>query len=176
MFPNADLYVRAWKAKRLDVCHVAHFKFKREKLTIGLLDEPTQTTHFFLSPGLLLRYFQRKKSLKKNRSMRILMVRFLRKVLLILNLSGILIRFKGVPLYANLFLNTLFRPVAHPFLNPFSGEVIDEASEESRPLNIIGLHMSRPVAYGYQKTRKKGRVKRKIRRKIARLNSVLDEM
>ena len=137
-------------------------------------------THFFTTPGLVIRYFQGKKSLKKNKALKYLMARFLRKVLLVLKLESVGLITKGVPVHLERILNALFKPLSHPFTDPITGDVINESesvpsSRTSPPtINISSITFLAPKPFSYQKTRKRGRVKRKIRRKLVRLNKVID--
>lgn len=154
--------------------HHLRFRFNRQRLVITLADEATRTTHVFISPGLFLKYFQRKKSLKKSRSMKVLMARFMRKVLLILRLEHVVINSRGVPVYLDSLVSVLFRPFSHPFYDPTSGSTINEVESGKGNLNIAGILVTAVRPYGFQKTRKMGRVKRKIRRRITRLGNVID--
>ena len=106
--------------------------------------------------------------------MKLLMARFLRKLLLILRLKNIVIISRGVPVHFNLLLSTLFKPLSHPFLDPISMKLIDETQDEKSLLRISELSFPSSKPFGTQKMKKKGRVKRKIRRKLTRLNSVID--
>ena len=174
LLPPVELYLRAKKSRRIIVKHHLRFRFNRQRLVITLADEATRTTHVFISPGLFLKYFQRKKSLKKSRSMKVLMARFMRKVLLILRLEHVVINSRGVPVYLDSLVSVLFRPFSHPFYDPTSGSTINEVESGKGNLNIAGILVTAVRPYGFQKTRKMGRVKRKIRRRITRLGNVID--
>ena len=174
LVPHCELYLRARKAKHLEVRHYLQFKFKGSKLSINLLDIVRKRTHISITPGLFLKYFQNKKSLKKNKSMKILMVKFLRKLLLVLKLKNVIVLSRGVPVYLELLLSTLFRPLSHPFTDPIAGSIIDETQDEKNNINVSSIMFINIKPFGSQKAKKKGRVKRKIRRKLVRLNSVID--
>ena len=172
--PHVETYLRARKAEKLTVNHNLIFRFNQHRLVVALVDDLKRKTHFFLSPGLLLKYFQRKKSLKKNKSMKLLMARFLRKILLVLGARHLTLRLKGIPLFIDILLNMLFRPLSHLFTDPFTGNQVDEIQNTKGALNIATIVITKHRPFGYQKQKKKGRVKRKIRRKLTRLNSVID--
>ena len=106
--------------------------------------------------------------------MKLLMARFMRKILIVLGLKHVEIIARGVPLFLELFLTMLFRPLAHPFVDPSSGLRIDETQNEPHNINIKAVQFSYPKPYGYLKQKKKGRIKRKIRRKLTRLNRIID--
>ena len=106
--------------------------------------------------------------------MRLLMARFLRKVLIILKLKRVVVYIRGIPLFFELFLNMLYKPLSHVFVNPLTGVEVDETLKNHLTLNIYKVFFNKVKPFGYQKTRKKGRVKRKIRRKLVKLNKVID--
>ena len=172
--PMMDLYFQSRKAVKRAVQHLVRFKFNRNRLIISLTDRPTGLTHFFLSPGPFLRYFQKRKSLKKNKSMKLLMVRFLRKLLLLIRLKNILIHVRGVPVYLETLLQALFRPLPHTIPDLLSGSVVDEIQNPKRNLNFYGVRFINNKPFGSFKLKKKGRVKRKIRRKLYRTCRILD--
>jgi hypothetical protein len=149
-------------------------RFNQHRLIVALADNKTRRTHFFLSTGLLLKYFQGRKAIKKNKAMKLLMIRFLRKILILLRLRNIVLMVRGVPLYLELLLSMLFKPLSHLFIDPFTGELIDEIQKTKNYLNFSTVIFTRPKPFGYQKTKKRGRVKRKIRRKLVKVNSVID--
>ena len=175
--PRLDLYLRLKLSRKEEVKHFLRFRFKYQRLFVVLEDKRQQRTHLFVAPGLFLKYFERKKALKKNRSMKFLMMRFLRKVLLSLGLKSVGIITRGVPLHIDAMLSSLFKPLSHPFLNPLTGEIINEADSEkvkSKNIFINSILFLAPRPHAIQKTRKRGRIKRKIRRKLVRTNSLID--
>ena len=182
LVPKLDLYIRLHKSQKKEVRHNLRFRFNGRRLHIIFEDYKSRSVHFFTTPGLFLKYFQGKKSLKKNKAMKHLMSRFLRKILLILKLERIGIVTRGIPVHFDTMLNALFKPLSHPFPDPLTGSVINESASQSpssirkkkKDLSIAILTMLSPKPYSYQKTKKQGRVKRKIRRKLVRLNNVID--
>jgi len=102
------------------------------------------------------------------------MIKFLRKILLILRLKNIIVLSRGVPVHFSLLLATLFRPLAHPFVDPLTGTTVDETQGSKGIINMSALFFLTSKPFGTQKTKKKGRVKRKIRRKLVRSNSIID--
>lgn len=172
--PLTEIYVQARKAKPIEITHNLYMRFNGHRLIITLADDRVGNTHFFLSTGLLLKYFERKKSIKKNKSMKLLMIRFLRKLLILLRLKNIVLKVRGVPLYMDILLAMLFRPLSHFFTDPFTGLEVDEIQRKKNHLNFSAIVFTKFKPFGYQKTKKRGRIKRKIRRKLVKLNAVID--
>jgi hypothetical protein len=173
--PQLELYITARKSERRPLEHFLRFKFSGNRLALSLTDKPLGHTHFFLSPGLLLKYFNHKKSLKKNKSMRLLMMRFLRKLLIVIKLKSAHVHVKGIPLFLDTLLNMLFQPLTHPVKDPFTDAIIDETLDVQRNIKVTGITFIHPKPYGFHKQKKKGRVKRKIRRRVMKANRVIDE-
>lgn len=172
--PHLDLYIRIRKAQAVKIQHYLAMRFNGHRLIITLLDKLKMTPHFFISTGLLVRYFKGRKSLRKNRSMKLLLARFMRKILIVLGLADVRVLARGVPLFLEVFLAMLFRPLGHPFSDPMTGSKIDETQNEPLNIGISGVDFHQPKPFGYQKQKKKGRIKRKIRRKLTRLNRIID--
>ena len=180
LLPQLDLYTRIHSAQRKVIEHVLRFRFNRSRIHVIFEDSKDHKTHFFTTPGLFIKYFQGKKSLKKNKALKYLMARFLRKILLVLNLESVGIITKGVLVHLEKLLTALFRPLSHPFLNPFTGSTINESDTNQTPkssrgnIGISSVTFLAPKPFSYQKIRKRGRIKRKIQRRLVRLNKVID--
>ena len=104
----------------------------------------------------------------------VLMVKFVRKVLLVLKLSSVNLCVRGVPVYFDTLLSTLFRPLSHSIVNPLNGETLSESAALKSDLGFESIQFLSSKPFGYQKPRKRGRVKRKIRRRISQTGSVVD--
>ena len=180
LFPQTDLYYKIHSAERKVIEHILRFRFNNSRLHIILEDSKVHQTHFFTTPGLFIRYFQGKKSLKKSKALKYLMARFLRKMLLVLNLESVGVITKGVPVHLDQLLTAIFKPLSHPFTNPLTGEIINESDSTTRRkpkrgnVGISSITFLAPKPFSYQKTRKRGRIKRKIQRRLVRLNKVID--
>lgn len=177
-FPAFQLYMqtRVHEQRNEGVTHLIRFKFIGGRLNLSLADKRSRQTHFAITPGTFVRYFGRKKSIKKLQSLKTLAIRFLRKLLLILNLRNIVLQAKGTPLAFDQLLEKLYKPLPHSFKNPFNQQIIDESTSYTRKLNIVKVIFLNSKPFGFSKQKKKGRIKRKIRRKVMRSNTVVDEM
>lgn len=157
-----------------EALYILRFRFNRERLTIVLSDEISNKTYCFLTPGLLVKFAQNRKSLRKKTSMKILMMQFLRKLLIVLRLNKIQLVSSGVPVLLSRLLYVLSQPLNHLVKNPLTGSVIDEITQPRTKLNFDSVFFTRAYPYGYLPTRKRGRVKRKIRRKLVKLGRLID--
>jgi hypothetical protein len=174
--PQIELYIQAFSNEIRPLKHVIRFKFLASRLAVSLVDNSSHKTHFFISPGLLIKYFNHKRSLKKNKSMKLLIMRFLRKLLLILKLKTVILHSKGLPLFFEILINMLYQPIAHPFLNPLTKKTITEVKNKPRDLKISEVTFTNSKPYGSMKLKKRGRIKRKVRRRVMKANWVVDEM
>ncbi len=174
VFPRTQLYLKVSKQRKRIIYHQVWFRFNKNRLILSLYTPAKVKTHFYVSVGIFMKHFKHKKSLRKSRSLKILMMRFLRKVLIALRLANIELCFRGVPFYLNLLLASLFRPIPHLIPDPLHEDIIDEASNPKRNLNVSSIIFTNPKPFGYLKPKKRGRVKRKIRRKLYRFNVVSD--
>lgn len=156
--------------------HNLVLKFNQHQFFISLLDPAKRLNYFSLLPGLLLKHIEgSRKSAKKALTTKLLLMRFLRKLLIVSRIRNLTVIVKGIPLFIVQLFTFLNNPLTHVIKDPFTKKIIDETGDNHTIFNYFHLFFLRPKPYGYQKTRKKGRVKRKIRRKIARSARVIDE-
>ena len=151
--------------------------FSGQKLTLAVLDPILRRNYFSLRPGLLIKYLEgRKKGAKRTLPTKLLLMRFLRKLLIISHIDALNIFVKGVPLHLAQLFSFLNRPLPHLFFDPVGGRTIDETGDDYAVFSHQSIFFTRSKPYGFQKTRKRGRVKRKIRRKIISSARVIDEL
>lgn len=129
---------------------------------------------FFLSVGFFLKYFEKKKSLKKNKSLKILLARYIRKLYLLVKFKHTLFFIRSIPSYLAELVNTLNTPIIHKFLTPFSDKFFEDSLTKKSIFNINYFIFLKNVDFSNNKIRKKGRIKRKITRKIVMENSIID--
>ena len=150
------------------------FRFRFNKLQINLDHSVFKHNYLSLTPGLLIKGFDYKKSLKRSLSLKLLLIRFLRKVLITLGIKNLYLMLKGTPVKLSRFIHALFKPIPHIFLNPLKEAVYDEVTHEAFPFKIEGATFTKTLLFGKHKLKKKGRVKRKILRKLILKNNVSD--
>lgn len=157
--------------------HLLVFRFNRHRLAISLLDPSFRRNHFSITPGLLLKYLDnRKKGAKRSLPLKLLLVRFLRKLLLVSRVTHLVLVLRGVPLHSSQLFNFLNRPLPHVITDPLTRRPIDETGDLFTSLRFDSVSFVKSKPYGFQKSRKRGRVKRKIRRKIISSARVIDEL
>jgi len=117
--------------------------------------------------------FLKGKSFIRNKAVYLVTALFLRKILLYSAFRGLTLFVKRQPLYFQEIINTLFKPVISVYKHPFNESIVDEkfVSNQYYFNNIIfGLSKN----YTYNKTRRRGRLKRRIMKRLVKVNNVLD--
>ena len=127
-----------------------------------------------LNPGLMMPYFNKKKSLRKKKPLTLLLFRILRKILIVANVSWLYYQIRGIPIFLPEYLRHIQRPIAHVFTNPVTGEVVNEVEEFQYRINSLGVKFDNGKPNCVQKIKKAGRLKRKISRKLTRLCNIAD--
>lgn len=166
-------YTKSFMNRKVLVTYSLFFNFRGSRLFITLNNSKSQN-YFNLSVGIFLKFFKNKKSLRKNKALRFLMVKYLRKLLILANLKNIYFYVRKTPVLFQELLHLLLQPLIKPITDPVTGHIINETPDSFFDLNVIALIFSNSKSFATQKTRKKGRIKRKIRRRLFRLNNVLD--
>lgn len=128
----------------------------------------------FLSNGFFLKYFEKKKSIKKNKSIKLLIARYLRKLYLLVHFKYSIFFIKNTPSHLSEIINILNTPIIHKFANPFSEKIMEEGLLKKNIFNINYFIFFKNIDFSSNKIRKKGRVKRKITRKLVLENSITD--
>jgi hypothetical protein len=154
------------------------FNFKKHYLYITLLDNKNNIM-FSIHTGLFLKFFNYKKSLKKSKSLKIILIRYLRKLLLLSKINNFTLYIQQTSDQLNKLLQILQKPINHPFTDPLTGQVINEEVEfdknkKKQFFNFLYIVFLKNKPYGIMKTKKTGRLKRKIRRLIIKANRIID--
>lgn len=153
------------------------FNFKKHYLFITLLDNKNNIM-FSLHTGLFLKFFNYKKSLKKSKSLKIVLIRYLRKLLMLSNINNFTLYIQQTSDQLNKLLQILQKPINHSFTDPLTGQIINEEldirSKRKQLFNFLYIIFLKNKPYGIMKTKKTGRLKRKIRRLIIKANRIID--
>ena len=150
--------------------HQLRFRFVNSRLTLLFTNPWTRADYFFVSAGIFTRYFFFQKSVKKSKALKLVMARFTRKMIIMLDLCNIILLVRGLPFMLENLISTLLSPLRHPFTSPLLGNVFDEVNTAGKSLSVSSLIFFNIKPFGLIKTRLRGRIKRKIRRRIYRLN------
>lgn len=149
------------------------FKTKRFYINLSTYDGDSCLS---ISPGMFLKFLNRRKSYKKNRVLCLVMAQYIRKVILLMRLKRFDVVIRRSPYMLNEIFSGMFRPLVHSFKDPVTGRVIDENDKKRRKfrfrLRFLIFEHNKP--YGYMKQKLKGRLKRKVWRKIIRQNKIVD--
>lgn len=147
--------------------------FKKNKLFINLQNS-RKRNYLFLSTGFFIKFFEKKKSIKKTKTIKLLMAKYIRKIFIISKLKNSILIIKHNPLFLMEILNLFNTPIAHKFIDPVTGKVIEEAEDNSLWLKFLYFIFLDNKDFSKNKIAKKGRIKRKILRKIVFENKIVD--
>lgn len=153
--------------------HRLIFNFRNLRFYINFLN-PKKKNCLSLSAGLFIKFFEKKKSLKKAKATKLLMVRYMRKVFLLSKLTNIILFVKNIPIFLSDLVGFLNQPIPHKFYNPLTFSEIDEMENPDHKIKFLYLVFLNNVSFVKNKIKKSARVKRKIRRKIILAEQVSD--
>ena len=149
-------------------------KFKNRQLQLNLTDQNQNHNYVSLSAGLVMSKFTTSKATKKALPSRFILMRFMRKLLLLLGIFNLSLVIKGLAFDIHLLVDYFQRKVPHVYYNPMSSSFINEETREGRFINVWSLSYKKIATFNKQKSRKKGRVKRKVFRKLSLKNNLVD--
>lgn len=136
-----------------------------------------QSSNHFLyttfSLGMFSKFFKKGKAFIKNKANFLVIAGFLRKILMYADINDIILMVKRTPLYLTEILSTINSPVVANYKNPFNSDIVDEMRITKNFFYHYFIFFN-TRAYGYMKTRKKGRIKRKITKRVVKINRLTD--
>ena len=147
--------------------------FKKKKLYINLQNN-NKKNYLSISTGLFIKFFEKRKSIKKNKAIKLLMVKYLRKLFIISKINTLILIIKKTPLFVNELINFLNTPIAHKYINPIDQKIIDESTNKYLSIRFFYFIFTENKNFSKNKTPAKGRIKRKILRKITFENKIID--
>ena len=150
------------------------FTFKRGRFFVNLTNFNKKKNYLFLSTGMFIQYFQYKKSIRKNKILKILIAKYLRKFFLILQFKYIALHFSSTPVLLQEIILNLTTPLIKPLQNPLTLKTIDEDQPSQFRFVFLYFFFQKSTNFGKFKLRRKGRVKRRVIRKLIKMNNVLD--
>jgi hypothetical protein len=147
--------------------------FKKKKLYINLQNN-NKRNYLSISTGLFIKFFEKRKSIKKNKAIKLLMVKYLRKLFIISKINTLVLIIKKTPLFINELINFLNTPIAHKYVNPIDQKIIDESINKYLSIRFFYFIFTENKNFSKNKMPAKGRIKRKILRKITFENKIID--
>ena len=171
--PKLALYAHYLGKRKHKPLYKIYFTFHLTRLYINLWDTKNRN-YVSLSAGLFLKFFQGKRSLKKNKIFRLLLVRFFRKILIVSGIKNVSLYLKKTPRDTTELFNVLNQPLPAPFFDPVQQKKVIETWQNHHTLDVRYLYFLRAISFTNMKVKKKGRLKRKIARKIIKKNKIMD--
>lgn len=170
-----DLFylTKIFKLKRQRLYHFLIFSFTKGRLFINLQNF-LKKNYFFLSTGLFIKFFEKKKSLKKSKIIKFLMAKYLRKLFLITRIRNAILIIKKTPLFFLEIMNLFNTPVVYKFVDPVEDRVIEEKLTDYLWIKFPYFIFSENKNFSNNKKKKRGRIKRKIFRKVVFNNKIID--
>jgi hypothetical protein len=148
--------------------------FINQKLFLNLQNNSNKKNYLHLSPGLFIKYFDKKKSVKKTKNIKLLMAKYLRKIYIILKIKYQMILIKKTPVHILEFLSFFNSPIIHKFNNPLNDKVIEDKKRINPLTRTLYFIFLKSHDFSFTKKKKKGRIKRKIMRKLIIKNKITD--
>lgn len=149
------------------------FSFKKKRLFINLQNKKKKN-YLTMSTGLFIKFFEKRKSIKKNKALKLLMAKYLRKLFIISKINNLILIIKKTPLFINELINFLNTPIAHKFINPIDHKIVDESINRTLCIRFLYFIFTENKNFSNNKTPAKGRIKRKILRKVTFENKIID--
>ena len=148
--------------------------FKLTRFQVNLESTSPRYNILSLSPGVIFAKFFEKKGLRNRRQTQTILMRFLRKSLIFLNISNLNLIVRGLPFNLAQLVKVLATPISYNISNPLrQGEIFTDTASRFN-LQIWLVHFTKTFFFGKTKLRKKGRLKRKVARKIIMNNKLVD--
>jgi hypothetical protein len=169
-------YFLYYQSQKSSICfnYRLYFSFTPNRFYINLSNSEG-VNYLSLSIGLLLKFFKHQKSLKKNKSLKFLLVKFLRKLIIVSKIDNMIVFLKKTPTLVSEVFKFLINPLPSPFFDPISNQTILEDDKSSYRININYIYFLKTISYTSMKKRQKGRLKRKIAKKVISKNRIVDE-
>lgn len=166
-------YLNKFFKKKNRLIYFLILSFKKNKLYFNL-QNLNKKNYLSVSTGFFIKFFEKRKSIKKNKTIKLLMSKYLRKILLISKIKNLILIIKKIPVFINEILNFFNTPIAHKFLNPIDGKEIEETEVNYTHLKFLYFLFLENKNFSKNKIAQKGRIKRKILRKVIFENKIVD--
>lgn len=166
-------FIKFINKKKKQLLFFLILSFKKNKLYINL--QNSQKKNFLsISSGLFIKFFEKKKSFKKNKTIKFLMAKYIRKIFLITKIKNTILILKRTPVFLMEIINLFNSPIAHKFINPIENKNIEESNNNFLWIKFLYFIFIENKNYSKNKMPQKGRIKRKILRKVTFENKIID--
>lgn len=159
--------------KKKNLLYFLIMSFKKNRMFLNL-NNFSKKNFFFLSTGLFIKFFEKKKSFKKNKTIKLLMAKYVRKIFLISKIKNTVLIIKRNPIFLLEIINFFNLPIVHKFLNPIENKIIEEEDNNFIKIKFLYFIFLENKNFSKNKQPQKGRIKRKILRKIVFENKIID--
>ena len=166
-------YLTKFLKKKNRLIYFLILSFKKNKLYVNL-QNLNKKNYLSLSAGLFIKFFEKKKSLKKNKTIKLLMAKYIRKLFLVSKIKNVILMIKRIPVFINEIINFFNMPIAHKFINPVDGKNIEENENNFTQIKFLYFLFLENKNFSKNKIAQKGRIKRKILRKVVFENKLVD--
>lgn len=150
-----------------------YFNFRVNRFFVSVVNSKGRV-YTSLSVGLFLKFFQNKKSLKKNKLFKLLLAKYLRKLLIIADIKNVYLYIRRTPTHIHELCTLLTSPLQKAFFNPITGLEVSETSRKHHTLDIRYIFFNKIKSFTNMKVCRRGRLKRKIQRRIIKSNRITD--
>lgn len=132
--------------------------------------------YFSFGVGMFLKFFESRRPLKRTKLFKLLLVRFLRKVLILSTIPRVHLVINRSPTLFTELYKAFTTPDIVPFrtLNRRRWYNDSKINLKRVPFTVDKFAFFRTKFYGLFKERRRGRLKRKVARRLIKKNSVLD--
>lgn len=148
--------------------------FRTNRLFVDLRTAKKKKSMISISCGMFIKYFEKKKAIKKTKAIKFLIAKYLRKIYILTKIKNTILFVKNNPTFLIEMLNLVNTPIIHKFYDPLAKKIIDEANNKYSVVRFLYFVFLENKRFSTNKTKKKGRVKRKILRKLTLKDQIVD--
>ena len=150
---------------------------KTHRLYINMRNQKEINYNYLsLSPGMFLKFYNNKRPLKRSKLFKLLVVKFLRKLLIAAGVVHFYVIVRRSPtLFSELF-KKFMTPDINPYLLPGRKSGYDDSAHNltKSVFSTYKFIFAKTKFFGTFKDRRRGRLKRKIARRLIKKNNILD--
>lgn len=147
--------------------------FYKNKLFVNFKNR-NKKNFLSMSSGLFIKFFEKKKSFKKNKTIKLLISKYIRKIFLLTRIKNTILIIKKNPVFLMEIINLINTPIAHKFVDPVDNRIIEETNTSTVLIKFLYFIFMENKNFTKNKIPAKGRIKRKILRKVVFENKIID--